>query len=369
MLPLHVACDEMDASVETIKLLLSHSPEAASQCDEEDDLPLHLALYSGAPDDVIMVLLDCYPEGASARNAYRMLPLHVSYKRPEICYRLVKLYPEGLPGVEPDGDGNLPMHLVCMCPEADLKLVKLLFKQDPNALRHTRRDGRLPLHCVVLHNEWSSQKADIVQFLIDKYPLALQSADNNGKIPLHVACESQAPAHIIQLLLDGFKGRTSDKGGLRVVDSKGCIPLHYAVAGWFATDALQLLLNWDREGIYVKDNRGMLPLHVACAHRLGNNHGAILLLLDVDVFTILELLESRLSAVQLAFRARRWFRQPLENKRLLVSKQDEALQAKHQALEPNIEKHSLPDLVVAEIWGFALGILWRPSEEEYPRVQ
>jgi len=118
---------------------------------------------------------------------------------------------------------------------------------------------------------------------------------------------------------------------------------------------------------FMADIEGMLPLHLACARGFESSLEAIRLLMEImiDPFTILQRCGDGRVALQLAFNATGQHEQTLETKTLLVDKQDEAEQLLHEAFEPVIE---LPEEIVRHIWGFVLGDLWRPTEEEHHRA-
>jgi len=61
---------------------------------------------------------------------------------------------------------------------------------------------------------------------------------------------------------------------------------------------LQALLELDQGGAHMRDNADMLPLHVACSQLVLEN---IRVLLEMDIFTILEARGDGRTALQLAF--------------------------------------------------------------------
>jgi len=369
-LPLHLACKWADSSFDTFQLLLNHCPEATRERDLDGCLPLHHALTNDAvPDDVIMSLLDVYPEGARVEDKIGNLLLHFSFSRQTVCCRLVKMYPES--ARRADADGDLPLQCACFEDECTVEVVKLLYEEYPEAICFGGRYMWLPLHCVLDLQTWRDERTAIVEFLIDKYPQAVQSANNFGKLPIHLACSVRGlPTHIIQLLLDHYQGEAAHSSGLCVAGDRGRIPLHDAAEQTHLTQTVQLLLKRCPEGVQRICHEGMLPLHLACARRFEGCLETIWLLLEVDLLTILVPCRDGRTALQLAFDTRRHDAHTLETKRFLVDKQDEALQAMDEGLRLVSETYGLPELVIAEIRRYVvLPRLWRPTEQEYPRVE
>jgi Ankyrin repeats (3 copies) len=72
-LPLHIACQHSNpAIIPSVKLLLEASPEAAACANSQGQLPLHVALISLAPLDVIDLLLKMEPKSLNTPDYYGM---------------------------------------------------------------------------------------------------------------------------------------------------------------------------------------------------------------------------------------------------------------------------------------------------------
>ena len=72
-LPLHLACLQRNPSLRLVKQLLAVFPSAASRCDHDGNLPLHLVCNSsgGKNQGIVRLLVDAYPKGSSKKNSKR----------------------------------------------------------------------------------------------------------------------------------------------------------------------------------------------------------------------------------------------------------------------------------------------------------
>ena len=72
-LPLHLACLQRNPSLRLVKQLLAVFPSAASRCDHDGNLPLHLVCNSsgGKNQGIVQLLVDAYPKGSRKKNSKR----------------------------------------------------------------------------------------------------------------------------------------------------------------------------------------------------------------------------------------------------------------------------------------------------------
>ena len=121
---------------------------------------------------------------------------------------------------------------------------------------------------------------------------------------------------------------------------------------------MELLLERHPESVSVADRNGRLPLHLACCFSRIEN---VQLLIQADLFTVVR--KTNAGRTPLQFALRRGFRVP-ELEAYLLARQTEAVDALKTAWEAvvNDQLGGLPDLVVAEVWGFALPDLWQQPE-------
>jgi ankyrin repeat protein len=65
---------------ESALTVILHSPHYTKRRNTIQDLPLHVALYAGAPIEVVAALLEAYPDATKTRNYIGNLPCHYAYK-------------------------------------------------------------------------------------------------------------------------------------------------------------------------------------------------------------------------------------------------------------------------------------------------
>ena len=80
-LPLHVALWHGSSS-HVVRLLVEANPAAVREASNGSEwLPLHIALHAKAPSETILLLLQAYPDASRRKAAYGWLPLHVAARR------------------------------------------------------------------------------------------------------------------------------------------------------------------------------------------------------------------------------------------------------------------------------------------------
>lgn len=174
-----------------------------SERNENGMLPLHEALSSRAPLQVIQALIYAYLEGARTVDSGGRLPLHWALETQapmEVVQALMDAYPEGVR--TQDGNGSLPLHEgACSHNQASLEVVRALLDAYPEGVQTTDRDGFLPLH-------WAGgtpdSKVEVVRALLNAYPEGVRTQGNDGWLPLHFATEGLAPVEVIRVLLEAY---------------------------------------------------------------------------------------------------------------------------------------------------------------------
>jgi ankyrin repeat protein len=137
-LPLHVAC-ATSTPVEIVRFLIEQAPESILVPRTTDGAyPLHVALERGASSDsdVIKMLLEHHdPVTITLRNNAGETPLHLACRCGvpfEIAESLVDHYKASVQAVTPQGD--LPLFLACATVLPSLDVIYLLLKLYPNVV-------------------------------------------------------------------------------------------------------------------------------------------------------------------------------------------------------------------------------------------
>jgi hypothetical protein len=63
---------------ETALTVILHSPHYTKRVHSGEDSPLHDAIRSGAPAEVVTALLEAYPDATTIQNRYNHLPCHLA---------------------------------------------------------------------------------------------------------------------------------------------------------------------------------------------------------------------------------------------------------------------------------------------------
>lgn len=88
----HVACMHRQLTVEFAEMLLEKcSYETTRKVNEDQSLPLHLAVQSRAPMPVLQLLIDHYPEALICKDKKGNVPLHKAFQTTTEMHVLVRL--------------------------------------------------------------------------------------------------------------------------------------------------------------------------------------------------------------------------------------------------------------------------------------
>ena len=225
------------ANVENVQARIGKYPDEVKNRDGRyvvKYLPLHTALMYHATVEVVLLLIEVYPEAARVDNA-----LHHAIERKRsksenllsVVKALIDIYPEG---VKERYNGRLPLTSSLHMGGTDDEVLALLAaypqaaedKQDdlndsdnnPDAESETLQEGDplllspLPLHYAIM--EMRSQK--VLKALLDAYPDAAKEKNpQTGNLPLHDALEDamkrQEAEEVILLLLNAYPQAAKEK--------------------------------------------------------------------------------------------------------------------------------------------------------------
>eukprot|EP01038_Epipyxis_sp_PR26KG_P012306 gene12306-16507_t len=169
-----------------LEALISFSPEGLKIKNKNNALPLHISLtqYKIIPE-VVMMLLQNYPQSASIPNDQGLIPLFLCVMRDDIsadiCRYLCKLHSAGPAAM--NRTRSHPLHFAAKKRYPNHEVLKILLRRFPEAARHANDFGLLPLHCLC------SISDDVIsaKMIYDAYPSAIKIIDRLGKTCLHLA--------------------------------------------------------------------------------------------------------------------------------------------------------------------------------------
>jgi Ankyrin repeats (3 copies) len=226
--PLHDATEHM-APLEMIEFLVDGWEGALLTGDDSAYLPLHYAVWHSSvwrrPDlcssqlRVVQYLVSRGPGALRMRTRTTgELPLHkaVASGAPlELVELLVRKWEPALN--EREGAGRLPLHCAAGL-NGPAEVIQYLVDQSPRALQERDNDGRLPLHRAVLF-----QPVEGVRILGDDWERALLERDDGGYLPLHLAVPENGRVDVISYLVNKCPRAPRER------DADGYIPLHSAI--------------------------------------------------------------------------------------------------------------------------------------------
>mmetsp|Transcript_2093 Transcript_2093/g.3329 ORF Transcript_2093/g.3329 Transcript_2093/m.3329 type:complete len:476 (-) Transcript_2093:104-1531(-) len=233
-LPLHYAITEM-RSQKVLKALLDAYPDAAKEKMKDGSLPIEvcaknkasegfmLALYKadpktrvegllplgrvlndGSSDEVVLAVLQAFPEAASATFSTKcdvlILPLHIAHEdecSDKVKKALIDAYPVAQEKENPF-ETSLLLHKLLEDTSPDEDVLQDLIEKYPDAVGKRGRDGRRPLHIALVHK--ASQ--DVIMMLFHKYPQAGKERMEDGRLPIEVCAERNMSKDLMLSLLE-----------------------------------------------------------------------------------------------------------------------------------------------------------------------
>lgn len=278
MLPIHHALTQ-GVSAQVLNRLLDVCLESLQVADRDNAIPLHHGLEnSSTPEDVIIRMVQMYPEGCRKKNRLLYLPLHdclFNGKSMRVIDALADVYPDAI--TMKDKEGVDPIHVVldkrsrsCRYTKEQLAHVALLFfRLNAQAgAAHDREEGLCALHLIV-------QDFDVYQVteqVLVAHPECASFKCRKGELPIHLAVLTQAPLSVLAALIAAYPA------GLQSKDKDGSVPLHCALKKGNSTESVLQLIDGCSMAAGIPDYDRELPLHQAL--RFGGGAQVLHRLLD-----------------------------------------------------------------------------------------
>jgi ankyrin repeat protein len=87
----------------------------------------------------------------------------------------------------------------------------------------------------------------------------IRNRDENGKLPIHIACRTNAPVDVLDLILK------QDAATLLITDYTGALPIHDSCHGAVDYSSVRFLVEQGGDGsLAARNHHGALPLHFLC---------------------------------------------------------------------------------------------------------
>lgn len=273
-LPLHRLAESGKATPNEFTTLLFASPAAASKPTSTGDYPLHLALRSGTPPDIIMLLASTFPGAVALSDTSGVYPLHrvcsSKYLYPVGDCEIVEVLHKAAPLVARELDRHRERPLIhALTRGFPISIIKMLLQASADAITDIDVDTRSTvLHCAVRGNVGSGVirmilEADVIGRVIKARAPLISCEDADGKTALHVALELPAPPSVVCEII------RSDKSGECPVDTKGKSMLQHALTAPSLLDVeevVEAMLAMYPKSCELVDQEGHNALHIAVAH-------------------------------------------------------------------------------------------------------
>jgi ankyrin repeat protein len=164
--PLHLAARV--GNVDTVRLLVDHWPEGQKERNLDGDTPLHLAARSGGRIMEARFTMEGWPEGTMIRMAgypASETPAHEAVRTGlmNVVMLLVELWPEGVKGRNFEGD--TPLHLAAS-PNGNRDIVALLVECWPQGKEAKNDDDQTPLERLREYRRHSSAPGPVELLLL-----------------------------------------------------------------------------------------------------------------------------------------------------------------------------------------------------------
>jgi ankyrin repeat protein len=240
-----------------VSYFLANYPLSLQLRDDDELLPLHLALALRYPWAIAKLVMHSYPAACAEGNATGEYPLHLAMDYlshdASAIRTLLQHYPRACE--LPDSlDGSLPLHraLRSTASEVSLEVVQILMDYYPEACAMEDQLGSLPLHHAAMNTSTSIQ---IFTLLIDKYPGATAARNRQDCLPLHLACIYEARRPIIAYLIGCYPQ------ACETADEHGQYPLHLAAVKARSLDIMTMLIRSYPTACRIRDQYDKLPIH------------------------------------------------------------------------------------------------------------
>ena len=267
----------IQGSMEAIKYLIETCHCDPMHIDRQGNTILHCACQERHMD-VVKYLIESYNCNPNCVNKNGLTPLQYACSKGhmEVVKYLIETGHCDTNCV--DKNGLTPLYYACG--DGHMEVVKYLIETCHSDCNHVDKNGLTPLHSAIgsyitealkhsndsdtnyVDKNWlTSDRMDVVKYLIETCHSDTNCVDKNGLTPLHHACASNGHMELVKYLIETCHSDTN------CVDKNGLTPLHYACANSHKEVVKYLIETCHSDTICV-DKNGLTPLHHACGNCL-----------------------------------------------------------------------------------------------------
>ena len=247
-LPLHIACQSLDGSLEVVQLV--SNCDVNTRATNSGCTPLHIACKLGHLA-LVKLLIEEYGSDPDCKDGSGNTALNVAHASHcvEIANYLVQAR-----HCDAEVLKRTEFILNSACKQGDLQLVKSAVKQYGSIAHYKDTKSNTALHAAC-----ASGNIDLVKYLIEKQQCDQNILNTNGELPLHIACAHQS-LDLIKLVSNcDVNTRTKSK-----YRSGGNTPLHIACETNIP-EIVEYLVEEKQANQSICNGQGKLPLHIAFA--------------------------------------------------------------------------------------------------------
>jgi ankyrin repeat protein len=273
-LPIHNAL-RFGAESRVIQRLIDSFPDSLRIADNEKAIPMHRVLESSAAtsvsDDIIVRMVQLYPDGCKRKNRLGDFPLHDAVRNSKslkVIEAITDVYPDAI--ITADKEGVNPVQLLVAQTgrsRKDRALIMMLFVRmnSKSASMPLQADGQCLLHIVV--QDRGFDEFQLAESIVGARAECASCRCRGGNLPLHAAVRTGAAMPCKAALIAAFPD------GLKAKDPNGDLPLHLALRDDGAVrssrsleDIVQLIDGYP-EAVSIQDKERELPIHYALRSR------------------------------------------------------------------------------------------------------
>ena len=247
-LPLHIACQSFDCSLEIAQLV--SNCDVNTRTTNSCNTPLHFACQRGHLA-LVKLLIEEYGSDPDCKDGSGKTALDIAHASHcvEIANYLVQARHCDIEVLK-----RTELILNSACKQGDLQLVKSAVEQYGSIAHY--KDTR---NNTALHAACASGSIELVRYLIENQHCDQNILNTNGELPLHIACAHQS-LDLIKLVSNcNVNARTNSKYG-----SGGNTPLHIACETNIP-EIVEYLVEEKQANQSISNGQGKLPLHIAFA--------------------------------------------------------------------------------------------------------
>jgi ankyrin repeat protein len=223
---------------------------------------------------VIAAYVEQYPGSLAVPNGDGDLPLHIILHNMEsstdLVLMLIEKYPAALQLLNKNGD--LPLHIECgrLCRAS---IISTCIEQYPESLAKADKQGYLPLHRLLKN---MSSSIDEAMRMLEKYPAAAKHQTKHGQYPIHIECNYLCRLPIISKCIELYVD------SLKMTDEVGYLPLHRLLENRssYIDDVALMMIDMYPVAVQHQDIYAELPLHLECS----NNHRSSIIAKCIELY-------------------------------------------------------------------------------------